>query len=315
MSSLTPEPASRDQITISPFYHSAVNAVTEPGRFVACSHYFVTRWMPLLGNEGTRIVLALRALGYFNPKTGERRDEIILNRTELSARVGCSKDTITRELGTDKKTGKSNNPALLHFVEKIHRRKRDPHTGQMWQEDNGYRVAMDDPIHPDDWPLVAEKVAERETYLGKQSKVETPETQNALPVRPPETQNAFPATQNASPRMQNASPETQNASRLKGILYSSLLKNTLPTAALPGISLSALEEGNREENKGDPPKRVGDPLASLSPDEYAALEQQARDKVIAELGPPICDLARRGKAGRDVKAMMRALLAGKGGWG
>lgn len=60
---------------------------------------------------------------------------------------------------------------------------------------------------------------------------------------------------------------------------------------------------------------ASDPLAELSAEEFAALEQKARAKVIAELRPPICDLARQGKALRDVKAMMRVLLAEQGGGG
>ncbi len=76
---------------------------------------------------------------------------------------------------------------------------------------------------------------------------------------------------------------------------------------------SASGEKTQEKPPDKSPDRTGgeatDPLAELSAEEYAALEGRAREKVIAELGPPICDLARRGKAGRDVKAMMRTLLA------
>ena len=203
---------------------------------MACSQYFVTRWMPLLGHEGTRIVLALRALGYFNPRTGERRDEIILNRAELAARVGCSEDTLTRELGTDRATGAPRNPALRHFVEKIQRVRRDPHTGRIWQEANGYRVAMDDPIHPDDWPRVAAHVAAREARAEEAPKTKTPKTQSASPGTPPGTHSADSAPHGASPGTQTAAPPPQNASRLKETLYSSLPKMTGPSAAPPRAS-------------------------------------------------------------------------------
>jgi len=56
-----------------------------------------------------------------------------------------------------------------------------------------------------------------------------------------------------------------------------------------------------------------DLLDSLSSEQFIALEREARDKVIRELGPPICDLARQGKALHDVKAMMRVILAEQGG--
>ena len=54
----------------------------------------------------------------------------------------------------------------------------------------------------------------------------------------------------------------------------------------------------------------GNALLGLLPqDEYAALEKQARELVIAENGPPVSDLARQGKAHLVVKRRMRELLA------
>lgn len=52
-----------------------------------------------------------------------------------------------------------------------------------------------------------------------------------------------------------------------------------------------------------------DILGSLAPDEWAALEAEARARVIAENGNPVRELARRGKAMERVRAMMRTLLA------
>lgn len=246
----------RAQITLSPFYHSAANAVTEPTRFVACSQYFVARWMPLLGGEGTRIVLALRSLGYYNPKTGERRDQIVVGHAELSARVGCSEDTLTRQLALDKATGLPRNPALARFVERERRVRRDPRTGRVWQEENAYRVAMDDPIHPDDWPRVEEEVAERETHraggagapipLKPQRKAQppahgarpqpgsAPKPQFAAPANSPKPQNAECRPHGAGRTPQNAAHGPQNAVPHNGNLYFPTPENPENTATLAG---------------------------------------------------------------------------------
>ena len=93
------------EIQLSPFYHSAVNAVTKPGKYTATSNYFVDRWMPLLGGNGTMIVMALRREGFLDRRKGECRDEIVMDGAELATAAGMSEDTLTRELGIDKKTG------------------------------------------------------------------------------------------------------------------------------------------------------------------------------------------------------------------
>jgi len=116
----------------------------------------------------------------------------------------------------------------------------------------------------------------------------------------------IPISENAnSSKQKDFKAISKNATH--SITRSITKKNTKNPEVLPSAS--------GEQTPAKPPDRNGsggaarDPLAELAAAEYEALEQRAREKVIAELGPPICDLARRGKAMRDVKAMMRALLA------
>ena len=61
-------------VEIVPGYYSAANEIIEPDKVLMMTRYFVRRWMPILGENGTRIVLALRSLGYYNRQTGEKRD-------------------------------------------------------------------------------------------------------------------------------------------------------------------------------------------------------------------------------------------------
>ncbi len=199
-----------DAITLSPFYYSAVNAVTRPNKFVAVSQYFIDRWMPLLGGNGTMIVLALRRDGFLDRRTGECRDEIVTNLASLAAAAGMSVDTLSRELGLDKKTGKPRNPWLHLFVQSRQRVRRD-HLGRVRQEESAYWVAMDDPVHPDDWHLVAEAVLVAEA---RQDKPSPPVPQSTDPVRRPVPQFAAPVPQNAVPKPQSAVPEPQNADHL-----------------------------------------------------------------------------------------------------
>lgn len=234
---------SHSDITVSPFYHSAVNSVTEPGRFVGCSLYFVQRWMPLLGNEGVRIVLALRALGYYNPKTGVRRDSIPIDKAELADRCGCSERTIARELADDPATGKPRNWALAQFVQRRTVQRRNKHTGRVWQEANEYQVAMDDPIHPDDWPRVAEYVAQREAQQPG-NKGKEPGGQNGRPGIDPDGQNGTPGGQSVTDSGQIVPPDGQNGSPPKSF-YSDLPRESASTPPAVGGSLTLFQDQPR----------------------------------------------------------------------
>ena len=159
------------------------------GRLVACSPYFVEKWMPLLGATGTAVVLALRSRCFYNRKTGETRDEIKIRRSELAAMCAISVDTLSRELHGDKK--RAANPDLNRFVEVRKQFSRDV-TGRVSQDENVYKVAMFDPVHPDDEAAV-------EAYRAQLTEAEPPGPQNAVPVGAPGPQNAEPGPQNAAP--------------------------------------------------------------------------------------------------------------------
>lgn len=237
-------------LQIFPGYNSAVNAVTRPNQVVWTTQYFVDRWMPLLGGNGTMIVLALRRAGFLDRRTGERRDEIIMSRTYLAALAGISEDTLTREFSDDRKTGKPRNPWLFHFVRPRHRTLRNSR-GQMQQIENAYWVSMDDPVHPDDWPLV-EAVATADGW--QKDKAPTPEPQNASSV-PPGTHSAPPGTHSAVQTPHFAAPETHFASPLKN--YSSLPKNTFDTTYRDAGCLfvvdSKLDFEDQDKDTASPP--------------------------------------------------------------
>ena len=306
---ITPASAS---LSVREVWESAYNEIVQPDHFTVCTLYYITHWLPKLGGNGHLIVTVLRSLGYFNRKTGTTRDGIDIEQKDLAKLCGLGVRTLQREF--------LENQTLARFVQREFETLRD-RTGRITREHYIYRIKMDD-------PLIEEDQARFEAMTPG---METPIRQNVASEQEPIRQNDAPVRQNDVSTRQNDAPIRQNdvSTRQNGVcLNGSITLTTLTTlitpttAALPGVSLFALEEEIPEKppdkNTGQTTDlfgRVGDPLADLIPDEYTALELKAREKVIRELGPPICDLARQGKAMRDVKAMMRVLLAEQGSLG
>lgn len=156
----TSDAPARTRLLLSPFYHSAVNSVTKPNKYVFCSQYFVDRWMPLLGGVGTQIVLYLRRLGFHNRVTGEVRDEIPVEISDIARGVGCSPRTVQYHL--------AENAALGMFIRKRERFEVDPRSsdGRRRQCENGFQIAMDDPVHDDDLAAVGTYILEQEVLNG-----------------------------------------------------------------------------------------------------------------------------------------------------
>jgi hypothetical protein len=141
-------------IKLSPFYHSAINAVTEPNRTVFCSRYLVERWSPLLGGTGVQILLYLRSHCFHDRRTGECRNHWQVSRAEIGRSIGVSEATVKREL--------LKNTVLRLFVQPQQEYNSSGGRGGIRRDANSYRVAMDDPIHESDWPRIEAYVQEAE---------------------------------------------------------------------------------------------------------------------------------------------------------
>jgi AraC-like DNA-binding protein len=127
----------RTPATFTPYFHQAYNEIVNPRRF---DHYFVQKWMRLLGPVAFAIVKALRDLCYHNPSTGVLRDSIELTIEELAGVVGVSPSTLKREL--------AHNETLALFVQR--EKQYMSVGGVVVRKANRWRVSMDEPIHPDD---------------------------------------------------------------------------------------------------------------------------------------------------------------------
>ena len=142
-----------DDISISPFYHSAVNEVTKPSSLVFVSHYFADRWMRDLGPVGAAIVIALRSHCYQNRATGELRNRIQLAVPQIAAEVGVSAKTVRREMESNK--------TLQRFVQRREEYAPGPTPQSLRTDAYSYLVAMDDPVHPLDEERLQEAIREK----------------------------------------------------------------------------------------------------------------------------------------------------------
>lgn len=267
-------PAGTQTLTLSPFYHSAVNAITEPDKYVPCSRYFLRRWGPLLGSFGIHLVLTLRSLGYNNRKTGERRDAIEIDLVELAGLLGVHRTTILRELGDKKgQPGVPANPALHQFVKKDRQYWRDPVTGALLRTANIYRVAMDDPLHEDDIP--------RLDALLKEMEATRQEPKSQIATKPPRNRQvpADPKSQNATQSVQIATEQSQNATALKETLE--MTKNTTQKDRTLNVSTGLNGRQVCTEELPDTQPQPSEPLVRVN--EYDLIQNKQVQALVEEL--------------------------------
>ncbi len=114
--------------------------VIQPERGMFVTLYFFQQWLPLIGHSAFTVILAARSMCYWNPKTGELRNSIETEMSELAQRASVSVRTVKDVL--------NNELVRRHFLRYNVRRVMTP---------NGVRTAgiqlqvrMDDPLTPAD---------------------------------------------------------------------------------------------------------------------------------------------------------------------
>lgn len=114
--------------------------VIQPERGMFVTLYFFENWLPLIGHSAVAIILAARTLCYWNPMTGELRNEVETEMGELARRAAVSVRTVKDVLNTEL--------VQRYFLRYKVRRMMTP---------NGVRTAgillqvrMDDPLTPED---------------------------------------------------------------------------------------------------------------------------------------------------------------------
>lgn len=133
------EPSAR-KMMLQRAYGSERARLIQPERGMFVTLYFFERWLPLVGHSAFTVILAARTMCYWNPLTGELRNQVETDMAELAHRAAVSVRTVKDVLA---------NPLIAeYFLRYRVRRMMTP---------NGVRTAgillvvrMDDPLTPED---------------------------------------------------------------------------------------------------------------------------------------------------------------------
>ena len=128
------------KVVLQRAYGSERARVIQPERGMFVTLYFFNEWLPLLGHSAFATILAARSMCYWNPMTGELRNTVDTDMSELARRAAVSVRTVKDVLNNDL--------VQRYFLRYLVRRMMTP---------NGIRTAgismqvrMDDPLTPQD---------------------------------------------------------------------------------------------------------------------------------------------------------------------
>jgi hypothetical protein len=136
-----PSPLTKNRkVMLQRAYGSERARVIQPERGMFVTLYFFDNWLPLIGHSAVAIILAARTMCYWNPMTGELRNEVETEMGELARRAAVSVRTVKDVLNSEL--------VQRYFLRYKVRRIVTP---------NGVRTAgillqvrMDDPLTPED---------------------------------------------------------------------------------------------------------------------------------------------------------------------
>ncbi len=161
--------------------------------------YLRRKWLPREGPLFYAFIQVMRSFCYFNPQTGELREECYPSVPTIAARLGVDPATVHRLIQRDKTTGEfisKNAEALKRFIKVQPRWLYNPEVGHKTQRSSVYLVAMDDPPTPEDDHLVEEKAGELTAILTMEQVREQRQADSTPDVKPEPTdlQNASQLT-------------------------------------------------------------------------------------------------------------------------
>ncbi|HWQ45382.1 MAG TPA: DnaA N-terminal domain-containing protein [Longilinea sp.] len=94
------EPSNR-KVALQRAYGSERARLIQPERGMFLTLYLFNEWLPLLGHSAFTVILAARSLCYWNPMTGELRNVIETEMSELARRAAVSVRTVKDVLAND----------------------------------------------------------------------------------------------------------------------------------------------------------------------------------------------------------------------
>ena len=132
--------ASKRKMLLQRAYGSERARIIQPERGMFLTLYFFYEWIPLIGHSAAAVILAARSMCYWNPMTGELRNTVETDMSELAHRASVSIRTVKEVLNSEL--------VQRYFLRYKVRRNMTP---------NGVRTAgiylqvrMDDPLTPED---------------------------------------------------------------------------------------------------------------------------------------------------------------------
>jgi hypothetical protein len=100
--SIQPGSGSSRKMMLQRAYGSERARVIQPERGLFMTMYLFNEWLPILGHSAFTVIMAARAMCYWNPMTGELRNTVETEMSELARRASVSvrtvKDVLNQEL-------------------------------------------------------------------------------------------------------------------------------------------------------------------------------------------------------------------------
>lgn len=252
-------------------YDDPKDALIEPHKFMALTHYYVDRWLPDLGERGHIIVTVLRRMGYLDRKRDVERGGIEIEQEELAALCGLKLRTFQREFAVGE-NGQPVNPALHKFVQREQQYHRNG-AGRVVREKTVYVIQMRDPLHPSDQAAFEEECEAREKNVENFRSRHIGGNKSSR-----SRQYGGDSRQDDACSRQYGGADRHIGGNNKVILDSYILEETLGTpAAVPELSASLFEEPDEEPEKKEPEPTA---WADLTPEQQQPFRVQAKHELL-----------------------------------
>lgn len=136
-------------VELRPFYWDLRNRIVRPWDTVQTTRYFWFRWIPIIGPSYTLIIINFRLLCADQPLEEGGSNRLIVPHAKLAELCGLSLPTIKRALAP--RTFRDASTWFLPlFLRPYQRYLYDQNSRKKVRAPNGYEVAMDDPLLPED---------------------------------------------------------------------------------------------------------------------------------------------------------------------
>ena len=237
-------------------------------RRAALGHDYLRRkWLPREGPLFFAFIQVMRSFCYYNPQTGELREQCYPKVETIAERCGVNPATIHRLIQRDPHTGEflsKHAAALKRFIKVQPRWLYNPQVGHKTQRSNIYLVALDDPPVPEDDHLVEAKAGELAAILTMEQ------------VRQQRQAEFASAPEEGSTDLQNASQYA--LAKCESVMSRKMPDKTLPVTltstpylerTLDGRSSAGCSRGKQKPEEDEKKALVGgEPAASADEQPY-----------------------------------------------